>query len=711
MGITDDKPVKSIEYRGGALADVDSDMARDGRQKLIQHMKDKWGTANVATIGTYGTMHAKSAIRKVGKTLGYDIGIYEDVIKHIPEPAAGKAWTIDKLKAIKEFKHIYDTDNDAQRIINMAEKMEGIVDNRGKHAAGVVVYPEPVNNLIPTWKDGEIDTLEFEMDDTESLGFVKYDFLGLKTLDVLDLCVKMIKKNHDADIVLNDIPLDDPGIYRLLSGGNLLGVFQLEGAGMSDACVKFKPTQFTDIALISAGYRPGPLKFLQSIISNRNNNGHSVTPHSTRFEVLTDILSDTYGMMIYQEQVMSMAQMLGGFDEFESDKFRKAIGKKKADDMEIMKEKFKTGAIEKGMSDDDVELLLEEITEFSKYAFNLSHAIAYSMLSAQTAYLKFYYPEEFFAANMTVDSNDVESVSKFMEEARTVWDIKLVPPYVNNAHMGFSVMEKGVIVMGMSGIKGLSNSSSGEIIEERENGEFLSMSDFILRTNSKKGVVESLAKVGGFDKINTRGKYLSEGYIEELIKIIRVFRTKELDASVMGSNEYVKLPYVPDLPMDVKLRHEMDVANTWVSSSPFELYKNEIENVIGTDTLVGYIKTRAAFKTGTGGRINLLTKNGVEELLMFRKSWDSIKFINSEMLVAVHYEMAGAPNNQFKRGNKAREIRVEKSLNNILNINITNGVDISNLYEYVNSIEGGLVQPLSITGKRSKFSTYIFNNK
>jgi len=711
IGITDELPTRSISYSGGSMADIDSDVSRDNRQKLIQHARDKWGISNVATIGTYGYLHAKSAIRKTGKVLGYDISFYEDIIKKIPEDLQGEAWTINKLKTVKDFNDLYKSSEEHKRLIDKAEKLEGIIDNRGKHAAGVVIYPEPVNTLVPTWKDGDVETLEFEMHDVESLGMLKIDYLGLKTLDVLDLCVKLIKKNHNIDIELNKIPLDDIGIYRLLGGGHLLGVFQLEGAGMSNACVKFKPEKFTDIALISAGYRPGPLQFLQSIISDRNGSGHSIVPHSQRFPILKDVLTDTYGFMIYQEQVMAMAQLLGGFDQFESDKFRKAIGKKDAAGVELMKIRFAKGAVEKGMTQEDVDLLLDEITAFSKYAFNLSHAIAYSMTTAQTAYLKFYYPEEYFTANMTIESNDVTKVSAFVEEARNVWNIKVVPPYINNAYMTFSVMGKGIIVMGMSGIKGVSSISAEEIITEREmRGPFKSLSDFILRTNSKKGVIEALVKIGAFDKINTRGKYLYNEYIEELIKIVRVFRVKAYNADIMDNSEFLSLPYVPDLPMDKKLEYEMEVANTWISSSPFDMYKNEIAAASGPETVVGYLKSKSAFKTGTGGRISLLTKSGTEEILMFKGAWNTVKAIGEDSLLSVKYQMSGKQDNLFKRGLATSIIPIEKSINNNLEVDITNNIDIGKLNGYINSADYNSLQPLLIKGNRCLFSAYITNN-
>ena len=720
IGATDEKPASKLRYKGGSLPDVDTDVSKLKRQELIQHLRNTYGFNKVGVIGTYGILHAKSAIKLVGRVLGYPLQFVDNIVKYIPDPVAGKNWTIDVLlRDVSSFANLYRKDSNVKEIVDLAQRLEGVTDNKSKHAAGVVVYPDDINTIFPTWRDGDISVIEYTMSEVEELGGVKVDLLGLKTLDIIDKIISLIEKRYNKHIDIYNIDIEDPSIYDMLSTGHLMGIFQLEGNAISKVTKTFKPTKFTDISLISAGFRPGAMKFLYSIINIRNGKKPEILPHSQRYPVLKDILEDTYGFMIYQEQLMEMTQKLAGFDEFVADDFRKAMAKKKEEKMKILTPKLKEGLINHGLTDSEANQLIEELKDASKYMFNLSHSIAYSMLTAWLTWLKANYIEEFFAANMTLEFMDVDKISAFIEEARNIWNIEILPPDINKAEMEFSVIGNKQIMMGFSGLKGVSRDLGSLILEERnKNGEYKSITDFIVRTNIKRNALESLIKIGAFDSFFNRNSLLYDSYIEKLYSSIRYLMKKDLLNEFMtsSSDEVILPPNLPPLSKKDKITYEYEIVNTWLTVSPFELYKNMIQKIVNEYNIhfnnnayliIGILKEKISFKSGRGGKLIFSTQEGSKVIFALNKVWKDIfeNIEDNEFLVGIYHDLRKGENDEpFYVLADYKKITInDNNDDNILHLNLDNAI-----FEITEFKKNGL---LSNNNKiKIKANNYILTN-
>ncbi len=450
-----------------SMPDIDVDFCMERREKVIDYVKQKYGEDSVAQIITFNFMKSKMVIRDVARTLGFPYQEADKIAKMIlPGPIQGSTLTIDEnLEAHPDFRKLYETDEKVRELLDLARKLEGSARHTGIHAAGIVIAPGPLDEYVPVYrdKDGNRAT-QFEMKTLEQLGLVKMDFLGLKTLTELDYMKKLIKERHGVDVDYNSLPFDDQNVFKLLQSGRTTGVFQLESKGMQDLLVRLKPSNLDEIIAILALFRPGPL--MSGMVDEYIERKHGRKPIEYPFEEVKDILKETYGLIVYQEQIMFMSNILSGFTMAEADTLRKAIGKKNPEVMAKMKDRFIGGAVERGFSKEKVEKLWDDIEKFASYSFNKSHSTAYAYLTYWTAWVKTYYPEEFFAVKLSTENNDSKFLNLLLDMEN--FNIKLLPPDVNKSMPEFAIEEKSKIRFGLSRIKGIGEEVAKSIVEERK---------------------------------------------------------------------------------------------------------------------------------------------------------------------------------------------------------------------------------------------------
>lgn len=504
IGITDIEPMRFhlfferfINPERLSYPDIDVDICMDRRGDVINYTLQKYGKENVAQIITFGTMKAKMAIKDVGRVLNVPLAKVNIIAKLVPEDLN---ITLEKaLEKDPDLRAMYENDEEAARILDIGRKLEGSIRNTGTHAAGIIISGEPLTQFIPicSAKDSEMPVTQFSMKPVEQVGMLKVDFLGLKTLTAIQLAVDAIKERAGLSIDWINLPLDDKPTFDLLNQGKTLGVFQLESGGMQDLARQLHLDKFEEIIAVGALYRPGPMDMIPSFISRK----HGREPIEYDHPWMEEILSETYGIMVYQEQVMQIASKLARYSLGEGDVLRRAMGKKDAAEMGRQREKFRQGATENGIDEVTSMNVFDKMEKFASYGFNKSHAAAYGYLSYVTAYLKANYPGEWMAALMTCDSADLTKVAKFIGESQAL-GIPLLPPDVNEAGATFVATPQG-IRFAMSGIKGIGTGVVEAIVQERKkNGKFQDFYDFFKRVDLKKAgkkAIESLADAGSFD--------------------------------------------------------------------------------------------------------------------------------------------------------------------------------------------------------------------
>ncbi len=489
--------------------DIDMDFADNRRDDVIEYARQKYGAHNVAQIGTFGKMLAKGAVRDTARALGYDYEIGDKVAKLIPMGAQGFPMTIKRaLSEVAELRELYDTDNDAKTIIDMAQKIEGCARHIGVHAAGVVISPTTMTDFVPVQLDpkgeGKIIT-QYDMHSVEEAGLLKFDFLGLKNLSIIAQTVKMADKLYGEKIDVDEIPLDDTKTYEMLARGETEATFQLNGDGMTRFLKELKPSNIHDINAMVALYRPGPLAFIPDYIERKHN------PEKVIYfdEKLKPYLEQTFGILIYQDDILLIAVNLAGYSWGEADKFRKAVGKKIPEEMVKQKEKFITGCIEKaGFSEENTHKLWDMIETFAAYGFNKAHAAAYGRVAYLTSYLKANFPVLYMASVLTADSGDVDKIAVMVHECERM-GIEVLPPDINESFAEFGVVpgERGkeIIRFGLTTIKNFGEGIAAAIIDERKkNGKFKDIEDFFTRVidrNLNKKSLEALIKTGAFDSL------------------------------------------------------------------------------------------------------------------------------------------------------------------------------------------------------------------
>jgi len=504
IGITDIEPLRFrlfferfINPERLSYPDIDVDICMSKRGEVINYTLNKYGKDNVAQIITFGTMKAKMSIKDVGRVLNVPLAKVNEIAKLVPDDLN---MTLEKaLEVDADLRDMVEKDEEARRIIEIGRKLEGSIRNTGIHAAGIVVSGEPLTEHIPIChsKDSDLPVTQYSMKPVEQVGMLKIDFLGLKTLTSIQMCSDFIKDSRGVEIDWVNLPLDNRAAFQLLNQGRTLGVFQLESGGMQDLARNLHLDRFEEIIAVGALYRPGPMDMIPSFINRK----HGREPIESDHPSMKEILDETYGIMVYQEQVMNIANVLANYSLGEGDVLRRAMGKKDAEEMNRQRKKFIQGCIENGIDEDQARLIFDKMEKFASYGFNKSHAAAYGFLSYVTAYLKANYPGEWLAALMTCDRDDTAKVSKFIRECKAL-NIEVLPPDVNEAGDTFTATDKG-IRFAITAIKGVGHGVVEAIVEERKkNGPYHSLYDFIKRINTKKvgkKAIESLVDAGSFD--------------------------------------------------------------------------------------------------------------------------------------------------------------------------------------------------------------------
>jgi len=570
----------------GVLPDIDLDFTDWRRDEVIEYISQKYGRDKVAQIITFGTMASRAVIRDVGRALQYPYSYCDHLAKLIPFGFSLK----QTLEKIDEFKEIYQSDEKATRLIDLAKKLEGVARHASTHACGVVISKEPLTELVPiqhpTQNDENIVT-QYEMHSIEDLGLLKMDLLGLKNLTIIEDTLSRIYKVQDKSIKIENIPLDDKKTYELLQKGESTSVFQLESEGMKRYLKQLKPSEFEDIIAMVSLYRPGPIQFIPSYIKGKHN------PKKIKYihPKLKPILEKTYNIIVYQEQVMQIAQQLAGFSLAEADVLRKAIGKKIKKLLLEQKDKFINGGVNNAIDKKIMEKIWNWIEPFARYSFNRSHAASYAMIAYRTAYLKTNYPIEFMAAALTSEKNDIEKIAFLIEECKRM-KIEVLPPDINESFRNFSVVpDEKKIRFGLLAIKNVGYNVVEAIVEERKkNGSFASINDFVTRVSSKdlnKKSLESLIKTGAFDKFEERNKLLQN--LERLLEWSRetqknkangqkgLFEALPVNHQGKNSNNGIILSSAPSASKKERLNWEKELLGLYITSHPLEGFKKAFE--------------------------------------------------------------------------------------------------------------------------------------
>lgn len=661
LGITEVDPIEHsliferfLNPERVSMPDIDVDFCTEGRDEVIRYVTEKYGREKVAQIGTFGTMSAKAVIKDVGRVLGIPYGEVDKVSKLIPT-FRGKVFSIeDAIRQVPQLKEMIENSDDLQELVELAKPLENMVRHSSTHAAGVVISNEALANYIPLYKGSRDETVtHFDMNSIEKLGYVKFDFLGLKTLTVINKAVSFINENkgeNEQKFDINKVRLDDQKVYELLATGNTRGVFQIESSGMRELLTRLKATTFEDIIALLALYRPGPLDsgMVDDFIKRKH--GEKVSyPHP----LLKDILKETYGLFVYQEQIMQTASQIADYTLGEADLLRRAMGKKKPEEMKAQKERFISGAVNKGLKKKKAVELFDTMEKFAEYSFNKSHSTAYALITYQTAYIKTYYPAEFMAALMSNEINNTDKVIASITECRKT-GIEVLAPDVNESMSGFTPVD-GKIRFGLSAIKNVGESTVKAIIETRENeGPFRTIFDFCERVESRKlnrRTFESLIKSGAFDSIEPNRARLFES-IDKLMEYtsIRQKSSPEGQHSLFSLNDSIPLPDLGDIDNwdeNELLKNEMDTLGFYVTSHPMAKYAEELSKYTSrTDTetineisekkdikIAGVVRSLDVkhTKSGSGifGNLVLEDMKGSVEVIIFndllRKSLDILE--------------------------------------------------------------------------------------
>lgn len=568
-----------------SLPDIDMDFADNRRDEVIDYARKKYGKEKVAQIGTFGTMMARGAVRDVARALGYPYALGDRIAKIIPIGSQGFPMTIKRALSMEpELKTVYEEEPEAREVLDMAQRIEGNARHISVHAAGVVISPTELTDFTAIQfdpKGGKLIT-QFDMHAVEDAGLPKFDFLGLKNLSILADAIKRVKWRHDIKIDLDKIPVDDEKTFELLSRGETHGLFQLNGAGMTRFLMELKPSSIHDINAMVALYRPGPMEFIPEYIRRKHNHDLVDYPH----ELLKEDLEKSYGLLIYQEDVMMTAIKLAGYSWLEADKFRKAMGKKIPELMAEQEEKFKSGCVENGIERDLAEDLWERIKPFAAYAFNKSHSASYGQVAYQTAYFKANYPIEYMAALLTADSGDVDKIAEIVSECKRM-EIPILPPDINESFGTFTIVDEGDISsirFGLFTIKNFGEGIAEAIIEEREkSGHFTSLENFLERVqnrNLNKKSLESLIKSGAMDAFGERGEMFAN--IDGLLEYNREQSKTENQNSLFGLMEDTSsLPHLTLTPTepaakDEKLAWEKELLGLYISGHPLDKYQEQL---------------------------------------------------------------------------------------------------------------------------------------
>ena len=597
LGITDLDPLRFgllferfLNPERVSMPDFDIDFCQDRRDEVIRHVQQKYGHDRVAQIITFGKLQARAVLRDVGRVMGLPYGQVDKICKLVPNNPANPVSLDGALKAEPQLQTMVAEDETVSRLIDIARRLEGLYRHASTHAAGVVISDRPLMDSIPLYRDprSELLVTGFNMKWVEAAGLVKFDFLGLKTLTVLSHTVELVRGGRGEAIDLGHLPLNDRPTFELLGRGDTVGVFQLESAGMRDVLRKLKPDTFEDIIAVVALYRPGPMDNIPSYIRRK----HGEEQADYLYPTLQDILRETYGIMIYQEQVMQIAQELSGYSLGGADLLRRAMGKKIKQEMDQQRASFISGAVARGVPEAKASQVFELVSKFAGYGFNKSHAAAYALIAYQTAYLKANYPLEFFAASMTLDLANSDKLNGFRQELGRL-GIRLLPPDINASESIFSVEHDGPSGAGgiryaLAGVKTVGEPAARAVVDERRRGgPFTSLADFARRLDPhylNKRQIENLARAGAFDSLNANRRQVfdSAEAIARCAAASTADRASE-QIGLFGASGFqpprLQLADVQDWPPMERLSEELEAVGFYLSSHPLDTYGPKLKRL------------------------------------------------------------------------------------------------------------------------------------
>ena len=691
-----------------SMPDFDVDFCQENRHRVIEYVTQKYGEERVGQIITFGKLQAKAVIKDVSRVYGLTFAEADVLSKLIPDELK---ITLDKaLEMEPKLTELMDSDPRIKQVINISRRLEGLLRHASIHAAGVIITNLPLVTYCPLFKGREGEkVIQFDKDFSEKIGLVKFDFLGLKTLTVIENASKFIKRDKDLNFDIENIDLEDPKVFEFISKGETVGVFQLESSGMIDLCKRIAPGSIDDISAINALYRPGPLEsgMVDEFIEIKH--GRKLTHYP--FPSLEAVLKDTYGVIIYQEQVMNVARIVAGYSLGQADMLRRAMGKKKADEMAMHRELFLKGAAERHYDTDIANDLFDKMEKFAEYGFNKSHAVAYSVISYQTAWLKYYYQAEFFAALLSSELGSMDKITQYIHDAKH-FDIEVLPPSVNESLWPFNVVGKN-IRFGMGAVKNVGQNAVEEIVRERlANGAYTGFLDFAERVNLKvinSRVFESMIKVGCFDECEKMNR---KTLLENLDMILAYCKKRQEEASLglvslfdlgeesmsQTAESNLDIQIVRDYDDLEKLSHEAELMGIYISGHPLDRYKSLIEELstmpvsqvqdfLGSDqkrmmTLAGQITQRKNILTKKGDKMcfaQLEDLSGKIECIIFPKVFAEYELVlagDDPLVIEGYVNMQESPRKIF--ADKIFKLK-EHSENKISGVRIN--VDLADLTE------------------------------
>ncbi len=591
-----------------SMPDFDIDFCQDRRDEVIRYVQQKYGADRVAQIITHGKLQARAVLRDVGRVLQMPYGQVDRLCKLVPNNPANPVTLPQAIESEPKLQEARDSEPMVARLLEIAQKLEGLYRHASTHAAGIVIGDRPLDELVPLYRDpkSSFPITQFNWKLVETAGLVKFDFLGLKTLTVLQKAVQLIKRGRGIEIDLAKLPLDDAKSYQLLARADTAGVFQLEGSGMRESLKRLKPDRFEDIIAMVALYRPGPMDNIPTYINRKHGEEPILYPHP----MLEPILKETYGVIIYQEQVMQIAQVLAGYSLGEADLLRRAMGKKDKNEMAKQKARFVEGAKQNGVKNSDAVDIFELVDKFAGYGFNKSHAAAYAVVSYHTAYLKANFREEFLAASMTLDMGNTDKLAMFASEAKKS-GIAILPPCVNASEIDFLASTKA-IRYSLAALKNIGTQAVDNLVAQRNaRGAFKDLSDFAARLNTKvlnKRALETLAAAGALDALEAN-RALVHGNVDQMMTEAGNKADDEhtgqgslLGGMMQGPSSSVVLKLRPLKPWDPieRLQHEFDAIGFFLSGHPLDAYASALQK-LGT---VSYAELEARADRGVvAGRL------------------------------------------------------------------------------------------------------------
>jgi DNA polymerase-3 subunit alpha len=633
-----------------SMPDIDLDFRDDRRAEMMEYCARKYGDDKVASIITFGTMGAKAAIRDVGRVMNVPLPEVDRIAKLVPF-VSGRTVSIEKdAMEVPDFKKIYNSSTEMKELVDIAMGMEGTVRNAGTHAAGVVIADKPLTEYLPLHRptsnseETPIKSVtQFEMGILDSLGMLKVDFLGLATLSTMARACDLVKERHGIELNLDNIPIDDPKAFELLGNGQTAGVFQVEGGGMTRWLVEMKPKNLDNVIAMVALYRPGPMQFIPDYIARM----HGEAEVEYRHEALRPIFEDTYGIPVYQEQLMNAAVQLAGYTQSEADDLRKAISKKIAEKIKKHRDKFVKGASEKGMPKETAELIFTDWEEFARYGFNKSHAADYCIIAVQTAYLKAHYPAEYMTALLTVTRNDTAKVALYVADARSM-GIPVLQPDINSSEWDFTIENGGnketSIRFGFSAVKNVGEAPVNLILEARQNQPFKDLNDFARRVDLRavgKRALECLIKVGALDSFGNRAALLAS--LDRIVAVsnshFQAVRAGQMSlfGAETGITESIALPEVNDVDKREMLNWERELIGLYISDHPLSSYQKQLSQIVSYFSgqlpeaaheekvrVAGLISSIRPYQTKAGkpmGFVTIEDIQGVIDLVMFPRTW------------------------------------------------------------------------------------------